>query len=184
MNFFFEQLLNKEDAALLTSIFSLKRYKSKEYFSQVGKRCNQLGFVEKGLARSFYLSKNGVEVTVCFSYNGMVIYDPVSFYSGESAKFTIQFLEASQVYVTSRKALEGLYASNFNIHNLARKMMEQSYVFMIDRIVSHQTQTAEERYLELIKNYPHIFLKVPLKHIASYLGITESSLSRIRKKIS
>ena len=167
----------------MASIFAPKQFKAKEYFAEYDQPCNHLGFVEKGLTRSYYIDVKGNENTVCFSSNGMMAVDPVSLFSGENARFTIQVLEDSIIQITTRRQLEDLYKSEPQLNLFGRKIMEESYVFTIKRIMDHQTQTAEERYLALMQN-TELFQKIPLKYLASYIGITDSSLSRIRKKIS
>ncbi len=180
---YFRRYLSNADAKIMASIFVPKQFKAKEYFAEYDKPCNYLGFVESGLTRSYYIDIKGNENTVCFSSDGMMVVDPVSLFSGENARFSIQVLEESTILITTRNQLEDLYKSEPQLNLFGRKIMEESYVFTIKRIMDHQTQTAEERYITLMQN-TELFQKIPLKYLASYIGITDSSLSRIRKKIS
>ncbi len=181
----FRQFLSKDDARQLAGVFTLERYAAKEFFIEMSQYSRKVAFVSEGLARSYYLNLDGRETTVCFSSEGMMLLDPVAFYSSGKAKFTIQFLQDSLVYTifTRHDHLDRLNKSNPHISALTRKMLEESYVFLINRILSHQTKSAEERYKELMEKNADLFLRIPLKYIASYLGITESSLSRIRRNI-
>jgi CRP-like cAMP-binding protein len=180
---YFENYLPKDKASLLASIFETQNFEAKAKFIEEGKHNNKVGFIEIGLARSYFLDIKGNERTVCFSSNNMMIIDPMSFYTGAKAKLTIELLEKSIVHVTERSKLNDLYNSDPTLNSLGRKITEESYVFMLERILERDTLSAEERYLKLLKN-KELFQKIPLKYIASYIGITDSSLSRIRKKIT
>ncbi|MDX1479397.1 MAG: Crp/Fnr family transcriptional regulator [Saprospiraceae bacterium] len=172
------------DARALTAILVPELHRTRSYFAEEGRRSDRIGFIKRGLARSFYITTHGEEMTICFAGAGSTVFDPVSFFSGDVARFSIQFLQDSEVFVTTRSQLKELYATNARINTFARERIEASYVFMMKRIIGHQTETAEQRYRDLMDSYPDLFLQIPQKHIASYLGITESSLSRIRRKMT
>ncbi len=180
---YFERFLPAEKATLLASIFETRNFQAKEKFVEEGKLCNKVGFIEMGLARAYFLDLKGNERTVCFSSSNMMIIDPVSFYTGAKAKLTIELLEKSIIHITERSKLNDLYNSDPILNSLGRKITEESYVFMLERIIERDTLSAEERYSKLLKN-TELFQKIPLKHLASYIGITDSSLSRIRNKIT
>ncbi|WP_411028815.1 Crp/Fnr family transcriptional regulator [Spongiimicrobium sp. 3-5] len=180
---YFETHLPNEKAVLLASIFESQNFEAKAKFVEQGKYCNKVAFIESGLARAYYLTGAGNEFTVCFSFDNMMMLDPVAFYTGEKAKLTIEFLEKSVVHITERSKLEDLFNSDPILSSLGRKITERSYVMMLERIMERDTLSAEERYLNLLKN-SELFKKIPLKYLASYIGITDSSLSRIRKKIT
>ena len=183
MDNYLSQVLHREDAQLLGSAFIKRRFKAKEFFTVEGKRSNQIGFVNSGLAHSFYTDEYGDYKTVCFSAERMWVFDPISYFSEAGSKFSIQFLEDSIVSMANRQTIEELCETNKHISILIRKMIEQSYVFMLDRLITNNSQTAKDRYLMLMDHYPDIFLRVPLRLIASYIGVTESSLSRIRANL-
>ncbi len=178
------KVLSLQDAQLFVSVFVEKRFKAKEFFTMEGKRSNKIGFITAGLSHAFYTDERGDKQIVCFSAEQMWVFDPISYFSGAGSRFSIQFLEDSIVSMATRQDMENLCEANAKINNLLRRMIEQSYVFILDRIISRNTQTAKERYLAVMEQYPDIFLRVPLKLIASYLGITESSLSRIRANLN
>ncbi len=179
---YFEKLLDRSKAEILANIFVEKHFNAKDLFTEEGKYCNRVGFIEKGLARAYYLDIKGNENTVCFSFDNMMMLDPVAFYTGERAKFTIELLEKSIVHVAGKLELEHLYNSDLELNTFGRKITEDSYIFMLNRLLERETLPAEERYQKLMKN-TELFQKIPLKYLASYIGITDSSLSRIRKKI-
>ena len=179
---YFKKYLDASKAEILANIFSENHFEAKDRFAEEGKYCNRVGFIEKGLARAYYLDQKGNENTVCFSYDNMMMLDPVAFYSGEKAKFTIELLEKSIVHIADKPELEHLYNSYPELSDFGRKITEESYIFMLNRLLERDTLSAEERYEKLMKN-TELFQKIPLKYLASYIGITDSSLSRIRKKI-
>ncbi len=180
---FFEKHVPPADAHRLNKIFTKKTIGKRQFFCRQDDYNLQLGILERGLARSFFITRDGLESTVCFSSEGMAIFDPVSFYGFGKARFNIQCLEKTTLHVTTREKLEGIYQSSPHLNRFGRQVLEESYVFMINRIMDQQTKTAEQRYKELLLEST-IMLRVPQKYVASYLGITESSLSRIRRKIS
>ena len=180
---YFEKYLSSADAKLLASIFTRKHFATKEHFAEQHRPCNCVGFIEQGFARSYFIDIKGNENTVCFSSDGMMLVDPISLFSGENARFSIQILEDSEILITTKEEIEHLYEVEPQLNLFGRKVVEESYVFTLNRILDYQTMTAEERYLALM-DYPDLFQKIPLKYLASYIGITDSSLSRIRKNIS
>ena len=105
-----------------------------------------------------------------------------SLFAGVPSKKAIEAVEDSQLIAVSAPKLFDLFDSHPKIERLFRKIPEQQYVKTIRRIESLQFQTPEERYKQLIISQPDIFKRVPLKFIASYLGITQVSLSRIRSR--
>ena len=180
---YFERYVSSADAKLLASIFIREHFKAKTYFAEQQKPCNYIGFIERGFARSYFIDLKGNENTVCFSSDGMMLVDPISLFSNENARFSIQILEDSTIQVTTKEELAHLYEREPRLNLFGRKVVEASYVATLNRIMDYQTTTAEERYLDLMK-HPELFQKIPLKYLASYIGITDSSLSRIRKNIS
>ena len=180
---FFHKHLPPNDALRLSSIFTPVTYQKRDFLCRQDAFCSRLGIIEIGLTRSYFINQSGDEVTVCFSSEGMAVFDPVSYYGQKKARFYIQCLEDCVIHSTDRHQLEEVYLSSPHLNRFGRQVLEESYVFMINRIIDHQTMTAEERYQQLL-GQAIIMQRIPQKYIASYLGITESSLSRIRRKIT
>jgi CRP-like cAMP-binding protein len=133
------------------------------------------------MARIYYY-KDGIDITESFAFENSLIARVESLFTGKPSKKGIQVLEDSDFIGINSPALFDLYDRFPEIERLFRKIFEAAYVDTVNRIESIQFHSAEERYRDLLKFSPDILQRVPLKHIASYLGITQVSLSRIRAR--
>ncbi|MBK6523975.1 MAG: Crp/Fnr family transcriptional regulator [Sphingobacteriaceae bacterium] len=145
----------------------------------IGHTCKTIYFINKGVARIYYF-KDGVDITESFAFENNIIARIESLFTGKPSRKAIQILEDSEIVAINSTQLFKLYDTFPEIERLFRLIFESAYVDTVNRIESIQFHTAEERYKALIKDAPNVLKKVPLKHIASYLGITQVSLSRIR----
>ncbi|MDX5476926.1 MAG: Crp/Fnr family transcriptional regulator [Cyclobacteriaceae bacterium] len=148
----------------------------------IGHTCKTIYFVQKGMARIYYY-KDGTDITESFAFENSLIARAESLFTGRASKKGIQVLENSHFIGINSSALFDLYDEYHEIERLFRKIFESAYVETVNRIESLQFHSAEERYRALLKESPNVLQRVPLKHIASYLGITQVSLSRIRAQI-
>lgn len=148
----------------------------------IGHTCKTIYFVKKGIARIYYF-KDGTDITESFAFENSLIARAESLFTGRPSKKGIQVLEDAQFIGINSTALFELYDEYPEIERLFRKIFESAYVDTVNRIESLQFHSAEERYRALLKESPNVLQRVPLKHIASYLGITQVSLSRIRAQI-
>lgn len=180
---FLSKYITPSQAETLSSIFEKKEYKQGAFLAKTGSYSNQISFIERGMARAFFINENGDEVTVWFSFSEMMIFEPQSFYSETTSKLTIEFLEDSLVFTTTKQKLNYLYEQQPELNLFGRKFAEAAFSKMIQRTTELQTLSAEQRYLQLLKT-PELLQKIPLKYLASYIGVTKYSLSRIRKNIS
>lgn len=176
--------LPKEDIEELVESFSEKRLvKRNHIFLQPSDSCGFIAFIEKGLFRVYFYDKNGKEITTWFSYEGMIITDLWSFYTGKKASFYVEALEDCEIRQISKERLHELYEKRPEYREFGRKFAEQALVRVMQRLWGFYSKGAEEHYLELL-GQPELLQRVPLKHLATYIGITDSSLSRIRKKLT
>ena len=165
----------------LSSLITEKEYSKNEVIQQIGSRCRTIYIVKKGIARIFY-HKDGLDITEHFAFDNDLIVRAESLFTGEPTSKGIQAIENTTVYAIDSSSLFSLYDQHHDIERLFRLLFEREHVNSIKRLESIQFQSAKDRYLELLKNTDYI-QKIPLKHIASYLGITQVSLSRIRSEI-
>ncbi|OJJ23131.1 cyclic nucleotide-binding protein [marine bacterium AO1-C] len=147
----------------------------------IGNRCTNIYFVVDGLLRIYYL-KNGVDITESFEAEQALVARADSLFDARPSRKGIQALEDTQLVAVNTPRLFTLYDQYHDIERLFRIVFEQAYVKTVERIEQLQFHTAEERYQNLLANAGSIVQRAPLKHIASYLGITQVSLSRIRAK--
>ncbi|KAF2330609.1 Crp/Fnr family transcriptional regulator [Flavobacterium daemonense] len=139
-------------------------------------------FIKKGIARTFSNAGEN-EITFSFGKEGDTIASLKSYISSEKGYENIELLENSELYELNTEALQNLFNENIEIANWGRKFAENELLKAEERLISRQLGTAADRYMQLLKNYPDLIQRVQLGHIASYLGITQVSLSRIRTNI-
>lgn len=139
-------------------------------------------FIRKGIVRA-YTSRGGDEVTFWFGKEGEVILSMRSYIQNQKSYENIELLEDCVLYELPNKHIQQLFKEDIHIANWGRKLAEQELIKTEQRLISRQFGTASERYDELIQKDPQLLHRVQLGHIASYLGITQVSLSRIRAGI-
>ena len=152
-----------------------------EFLLTEGKVCSQLYFLEKGALRGFY-NLDGKEITHWFGFENDFVTSLHSFITQEPAVENIQLLEGSILWAISKEQLKELFNQHHEIERLVRIVYEKYYIRLEERFVNAQFKTARERYENLLQQTPHILERVSLGHIASYLGITQETLSRIRSR--
>lgn len=145
----------------------------------IGHTCRTIYINVKGLLRIYYL-KDGNDITESFELAPSVVARVESLFSGRASRKGIQAVENTTYVAISAPQLFTLYDRLPALERLFRKVFEDGYVKTVNRLESLQFHTAEERYRQLMEEQPGILQRAPLKHIASYLGITQVSLSRIR----
>ncbi len=175
--------LTGEDCSMFEPSLNIRQYKSKELFLNEGKICQEVGFVNSGSFRTYYLI-DGKEINTHFTFENEFVTDYDSFLDKKPARYYIEALEESEVVTFSLSALKEAYNKSKNWERFGRIMAEAAYKITTQRVESFLFLDGEQRYLQLIKNQPHIIDRVPLYHIASYLGLERESLSRLRKKIA
>ncbi|WP_341900462.1 Crp/Fnr family transcriptional regulator [Fluviicola taffensis] len=175
--------LTEEDCALFEPYLKIKKYSAKEHFLNEGKTCQEIGFINRGSFRTYYLS-DGKEINTHFVFENDFVVDYDSFLEGKPSKYAIQALEDVEIVTFNLEALQKAYNQSQNWERFGRIMAEQSYKLTTQRVESFLFLDGERRYLDLQENHPLIFDRIPLYHIASYLGMERESLSRLRKKIA
>ncbi|MEP7254978.1 MAG: Crp/Fnr family transcriptional regulator [Ferruginibacter sp.] len=152
-----------------------------EYLLSEGQVCRHLYFLEKGALRGFY-NLDGKEITHWFGFENDFVTSFHSFTTLEPALENIQLLEGSILWSISKEKLTDLFNRFHEIERLMRIAYEKYYIRLEERYVNAQFKTASERYENLLQQTPYILERVPLGHIASYLGVSQETLSRIRSK--
>ena len=176
--------LTKEEQEQIKTLLSVKKIRKKQYLLQEGDVCKTIAFVEKGLLRSYTVDNDGVEHIMQFAIEGWFISDLYSFLTGEPATYTIEAIEDSELILVSKSAYDQLLANCPKYETLTRQLITGAYLAMQKRINSIISYTLEERYEEFMNLYPHIAQRIPQHMIASYLGLTPETLSRVRRRIA
>lgn len=151
----------------------------KQFLLHAGHVCRNICFVQKGLLRCFY-EKDNAEVSSWFMTEGDVIVSVESFFFQRISYESIQAVEDCELYCIGYGELENVYRAFPEFNFIGRVLLQKYYTLSEQRLYSLRMQRGRERYEYLLAHYPHLLLRVPAKHIASYLGITEVHLSNIK----
>ena len=171
--------ISKEAQIALGQICKELTIKKNENIQSIGHTCKTIYFVNQGCLRIYYF-KEDIDITESFEFENSFVARAESLFTGKVSLKAIQAIEDSTVIAIDSEKLFLLFDIHPDLERLFRKIIETSYVNTVNRIESLQFNTAEERYNNLIKNHSNVLKRIPLKFIASYLGITPVSLSRIR----
>ena len=163
----------------------VKRYiKKKRALIERGEVSRYVYFVLNGSVRSYTLDQSGVEHVMQFAFEGHWITDLSSFITQTPGEMILEAIEDTDVLLLAHHDLQLLFEEIPALEKFFRKLYERAYVSLQKRVTNRESVPAKERYLELIALRPHIAQRMPLIYIASYLGITPESLSRIRNSIA
>lgn len=152
-----------------------------EFLIKEGKVCQHVYFLEHGCVRGFY-DLDGKEVTYWFAFDNTFVTSFFSFISRKSCFENIQAIEDCTLWALTYENLQQLYLQHSDMERMGRIMHERYYVMLEERFLRNHFKEAKERYENLMLNSPHILQRVPLGYVASYLGITQETLSRIRAR--
>ena len=176
--------ITDEEFTFVTTFFIPKKVRKKQYILQAGDVCKAIAFVSDGCLRSYTIDDKGEEHILQFAIDGWWISDLQSMLTNQPATMNIDALEDSQVLLLERALQEKLCRALPQVEHFFRLLLEGNYNAARMRISDLISSSAEDRYLHFLKTYPDIVQRVPQSQIASYLGITPQSLSRIRKELS
>lgn len=168
----------------LKEFFIPKKVRKKQYILNAGDICQYITFIEKGMLRSFTVDDEGSEHVVQFAIEGWWISDIGSFLSGDSALYNIEALEDSEVLNLTKPAMDDLMDQLPPLERYFRLLMQNNIVALQRRVIAYMSLSAEEKYLKLMDVCPDIISRAPQQYVASYLGITPETLSRIRKQVA
>ncbi len=174
--------LNPDEQDHFIRKLQVREFKRKELILMEGQVCRYSYFINYGCLRYFY-NVDGRENTAQFFFENGWYTDYESFLSGKPSKQNIEALEKCQLLLLSAKDMQELYIDIPKFERFGRMMAENAFLGVRKRTELLENQTAEERYLSLMKERPKVFERIPQHYIASYLGIKPPSLSRIRKRI-
>ena len=177
--------ISENDWSLIEPLLQTKEYAKNDFYLSAGQVEQQIGFIVNGSFRWFYINKKGEEVNFHFFFDGNFIVEYRSFITSNPSQMYIQAMENSSVILLpKRDIILECYSSSHYWERIGRIISESVYTESALRVQDFLFRNAEERYRDLLKQYPDIFQKVSLSNISSYLGIQAPSLSRIRKRIS
>ena len=174
--------LAEQSKALLKERIYEVAYPKAHVLFKVNRVASKVYFIKKGMVRAF-ANQEEQEITFWFGKEGDAVISMKNYVENQKGYETIELLEPCELYEIQTEDLRALYNNDIQIANWGRKFAEQELVKVEERFISRQCRTAIERYKELINTDPDLLQRVQLVHIASYLGITPVSLSRIRSEL-
>lgn len=176
--------ITEEEFEVAKTLFLPKKLRKKRYLLQDGDPCKYTVFVEQGLLRSFTIDEKGNEHILQFSLQGWWTADLYSFLTGEPSPYNIQALEDSELLLITQPAWDQLLEEVPAFERYFRILIQNNLIATQRRLMVTFSETAEEKYLRLLRDHPDIIQRVPQHMLASYMGITRETLSRIRSQLS
>jgi CRP-like cAMP-binding protein len=174
--------LTEEEAKFFTSLLKHRKLRKKQYLLQAGDISRYENFVIKGLLRAYTVDNKGQEHIAMFAMEDWWISDLYSFLTNTPATQHIDALEDCEVLSIEKSDLEKLYQQVPKFDRFFRIVLQNAFISSQRRILASISQSAEEQYLAFIKKYPSLEQRIPQHQIASFLGITPETISRIRSK--
>lgn len=175
-------ILTSEELETLQSLFTHRRFRKNQYILQQGEIARYETFVVKGLTRTYEVDDKGQEHVLFFGPEEWWTGDLYSFLSDIPTNYNVDCLEDTEVLQISKKNLDALYEKVPKINQYFRILFQNAFISTAQRVGASLSKSALERYQEFREKYPHIEQRIPNHQIASFLGITPQSLSRIRRQ--
>jgi CRP-like cAMP-binding protein len=176
--------LDKEETDFFISILQTKKLKRKEFLLKPGEICKTENFIAKGCLRAYTIDGNGFEHTLMFGIEDWWIGDLHSLLTQGPATYFVQALEDAEVIQYTKENLDKLLVQVPKFERFYRIMLQKSLIALHQRVSQNLELSAEERYINFIKKYPHLQDRLNQKQIAEYLGITPVFLSMLRRKLA
>lgn len=177
-------IFSSEEVDHCIQLFETRELSKNDYFVREGNRCSEIAFIETGIFRSSYLSSDGNDITYCFRFPNDLMASYSSFITGNPSVETMQAITPAKLWIVKKESVEELMRQNHKWVQFLKVIAEQQYLELEKRVFQLQRENASQRYTSLLQHQPEYIQQIPLQYLASYLGITQRHLSRIRKEIS
>lgn len=176
--------ISEEEFNFCKTLFQPKKLRKKRFLLGEDDVCKYTAFVERGLLRSFIIDGKGAEHILQFSLEGWWVADLSSFLTGEPSKYNIEALEDCELLLITKPSWDVLLEKIPAFERYFRTLITNNLIVTQQRLIASFSDTAEEKYRKLIQTFPCLLQRVPQHMIASYLGITRETLSRVRGQIA
>lgn len=176
-------LLDDEARQALAAKVTSKKIRRRQYLLQDGDICRHYNFVLDGCLRMYLVDEKGTEHVLQFAVEGGWVADIESLHTEQPSHFCIDALEPTEVLRIAKEDLIELYVKHPAFDRYFRVLTENAFVGMQQRVMQNISSTAETRYLHFLEKYPHLFNRIPLVQIASFIGVTPEFLSKIRRNL-
>jgi len=184
INKYASTLISQEDFKVIAPHFIHKKLRKKQYLLQEGEICKHMAFIVNGAMRKYYLDENGIEHVVDLYIENWWAGDRESFSMATPSVYNIDVWEDTEVLLLSRESVLKLRSECPSFNELTLKLDEQNSIATQKRITSSISFSAEKRYADFVERHPYFLQRFPQHIIASYLGVTKDTLSRVRKKLT
>ncbi|HVZ98482.1 MAG TPA: Crp/Fnr family transcriptional regulator [Chitinophagaceae bacterium] len=176
--------LSDDEFEFCKTLFIPKKLRKRQYLLQEGDVDRYTGFVEKGLLRTYAVDSKGTEHILQFAFEGWWVADLASFLRAEPSMLNIEAMEECELLLITKQSWELLLQKIPAFEKFFRILTQNNLIVTQKRLIGNMSETAEEKYLNFMKDHPGCMQRVPQRMIASYLGITKETLSRIRSQIA
>ena len=174
--------LTDEQAQMVIDVCKFKKVRKRQYLLQEGDMWHLNAFVQKGLVRTYRVNDKGLEHILQFSAENWWAGDRYSYLSATPARYNIDAIEDSEIVLIGKEDYDNLLEAIPAFNTFARMLLERTFVAAQNRIHADISFTAEEKYNDFLKTHPTLVNRVPQHMIASYLGLSPETLSRVRTK--
>lgn len=175
--------LTPAEKQLIQTFFKFKKVKKKQFVVVEGHLCTYMTFVSKGLLKAYNVDDKGHQHINQFSPEGWWTSDMSSFFSGGISFYSIDAMEDSEVLVITREDFENLTIQVPVMDRYFRLLFQNSLITKERRLISSHIHTAEEKYKHIVENNPDLMKRIPQNLLASYLGLSAETLSRLKKNV-
>lgn len=176
--------LTAEEEAFLKQFLTTKKLRKRQYFLQEGDVCRSVCFVEKGALRAYVLNKTENENIAAFAFEGWTMGDLYSFIKEEPATLNIDAIEDSELVLISKEAHETLLQQMPKYETYFRILITDAYLALQKRTTNMISLSLEDRYKSLMQMYPNLLQRVPQHMIASFMGLSPETLSRLKSRLN
>ncbi|WP_257670724.1 Crp/Fnr family transcriptional regulator [Parapedobacter tibetensis] len=173
-----------EEILIFNELLKHRLVKKKQLLLREGEICDFEAYIVKGCLRTYYIDENGSEVTLQFSVEDWWVSDIGSFHERKPSLLYIEAMEESELLTLNPSRKEELLAKVPQFERVFRLMIQRHLSALEHRLIRTMAQTAEERYLDFMEQYPKIALRVHQHYIAAYLGMTPEFLSKVRRRLA
>jgi len=173
----------QEELDTIAAATIVKKLRKHQYLLQEGDVSRYNVFVTKGCLRTYTVDEKGIEHILNFAVENWWLGDRESMETGEPSVYNIDAIEDSEVALLTKEKFDWLCREIPSFNNMVNAILQKSFLVAQNRIHTFISLTAEEKYVSFLEKYPHLAMRVPQSMIASYLGMTAETLSRIRKQI-
>jgi CRP-like cAMP-binding protein len=176
--------VSEEEFNFCRTLFTPRKLRKRQYLLQEGDVAKYQAFVEKGMLRSYTIDEKGVEHILQFAVEGWWIADLYSFLTEEPSKFNIDAIEDAEILLINKTSWDLLMKDLPKFEHYFRILLQNHLISTQRRLMQSHSESAEDKYLKFANAYPTCLQRIPQHMIASYLGITRETLSRVRNKLA